>query len=164
MDKTEFRVLIKLYFLSRKTLSKAKGILKKYNSDSVPSYKIVQKWFTKFRCGRMSTEIISSSGFPNEMTTPKIINKIHNIILNDPKVEVCEIAEVVFISTEHVVNILHSYLFIKKQCNFHAFNYLSPDSQHFNTILSHHVIFIITFSDRFIMDWVISLCGWSPPL
>ena len=93
----------------------------------------------------MGTEIISSSGLPNEITTPKIINKNHNIVLNDPKMEVRKIADVVSLSTEHVVNISHTYLFIKKQCNFHAFNYLSPNSQHFNTILFHYVIFIITF-------------------
>ena len=42
-----------------------------------------------------------------------MINKIHDIILNDPKVKVSEIAEIVFISTECVVNILHTHLFMK---------------------------------------------------
>ena len=37
-------------------------------------------------------EFIPSLGRPNEITTPKMINKIHNIVLNDPKVKVREIA------------------------------------------------------------------------
>ena len=51
---------------------------------------MVQKWFTEFRYGRTSTETIPSPGRSNEITTPKMINKIYNIVLNDPKVKVKE--------------------------------------------------------------------------
>ena len=43
-----------------------------------------------------------------------MINKIHDIVSNDPKVEVREIAEIVSISTERVFNILHTHLCIRK--------------------------------------------------
>ena len=36
-------------------------------------------------------------GRPNEITTPEMINKIHDIVLNDPKVKVREISEIVSI-------------------------------------------------------------------
>ena len=75
---------------------------------------MVQKWFTKFRCGRTNTETISSPGRPNEITTPEIINKIHDIVLNDPKVKVCKIAEIATIPTEHVGNILQTHLCMRK--------------------------------------------------
>ena len=68
------------------------------------------------RCGRTSTETIPSPGRPNEITTPEMINIIHDIVLNDPKVKVREIAEIVSISTERVVNILHTLLCIRKLC------------------------------------------------
>ena len=55
---------------------------------------MVQKWFTEFRCGRTSTETIPSSGRPNEITIPEMINKIHDIVLNYPKVKVLEVAEI----------------------------------------------------------------------
>ena len=67
-------------------------MLNKY-TDSVSSYGMVQKWFTESRCVRTSTETIPSAGRPNEITTPEMINRIHDAVLNDPKVEVCEIAE-----------------------------------------------------------------------
>ena len=79
-----------------------------------PSCGMVQKWFTEFRCGRTRTEIIPSPGRLNEVTAPEIINKIHNIVLNDPKVR--EIAGIVSISTEHVVNILRTRLCLRKIC------------------------------------------------
>ena len=88
MEKSDFRVLIKRYFLLGKILSEAKAKFDKYYSDSVPSYKMVQKWFTEFRCGCTSTEIIPSLGRPNEITTPEIMNKIHDIVLNEQKVKV----------------------------------------------------------------------------
>ena len=77
---------------------------------------MVQKWFPNFRCGRTSTETIPSLGHPNEITTPEIINKIHDIVLNDWKVKVREIYEIVSISTEHVANIFHRHLCIRKLC------------------------------------------------
>ena len=69
MEKSEFRVLIKHYFLRGKPLSETKAKLDNYYSDSAPSYGIVQKWFTEFRCGRTSTETVPSPGRPNEITT-----------------------------------------------------------------------------------------------
>ena len=54
----------------------------------------------------MSTETIPNPGRPNEITTPEMMNKIHDIVLNDRKVKVHEIPEIVSISTERVVNIL----------------------------------------------------------
>ena len=113
MEKSEFRVLIKHYFLRGKTLLETKAKLDKYHCDSAPSYGMVQKWFTKFHCGRTSTKTIPSPGLPNEITTPEMLNKIHDIVSNYPKVRVREIAKIVSISTERVVNIFHTKLCAK---------------------------------------------------
>ena len=109
LEISEFRVLMKRYFLHRKNLSETKAKLDKYYSDTASSHRMVQKWFTEFHCGRTSTETTPSPGRPNEITTPEMINKIHDIVLNDPKVKVCEIAEIVSISTECMINILHTH-------------------------------------------------------
>ena len=109
-------MLIKHKFLRGKILSETKVKLDEYYSDSAPSYEMVHKWFTEFRCGHTNTETILSPGRPNEITTPEMINTIHDIVLNDPNVKVHEIAETVFISTERVVNILHTHLCVRKLC------------------------------------------------
>ena len=77
---------------------------------------MVQKWFTEFRCGRTSTETIPSPGRRNEITTPEMINKIHDIVLNDPQMKVREIVEIVLILTERVNNILHTHMCMRKLC------------------------------------------------
>ena len=68
---------------------------------------MVQKWFTEFGYGCTSTETIPSPSRPDEINTPEMINKINDIVLNVPKMKVREIAEIVSISTEPVVNIVH---------------------------------------------------------
>ena len=91
MGKNEFCVLFEHYFLLGKTFSETKVKLDKYYSDPASSYEMVQKWFTEFRCVRTSTETIPSPGRLNETTTPEMINKIRDIVLNDPKVKVREL-------------------------------------------------------------------------
>ena len=70
MEKSEFRVMINHYFLREKISSETKAKLDKYYSDCLPSYGVVQKWFSEFRCGRTSTETIQRPGRPDEITTP----------------------------------------------------------------------------------------------
>ena len=116
MEKSDFRVLIKHYFLRGKTISETKVKLDKYYSGYSPSYGMVQKWFAEFRCGRTSTETQPSPGRPNEVTTPEMINKIHDMVLENKKLKVREIAKMVGISNERVCNVLHQHLHMKKLC------------------------------------------------
>ena len=116
MEKNKLRVLIERYFLRGKTLSETKAKFNKYDSDSAPSYGMVHKRFTACRCVRMSTETIPSPGRSNEITISEIINKIHDIVLNDPKVKVREAVEIVSILTELLVNILDTHLCMRKLC------------------------------------------------
>ncbi|GBP54687.1 Histone-lysine N-methyltransferase SETMAR [Eumeta japonica] len=110
MEKSEFRVLIKHYFLRKKTITETKKKLDKYYGDSVPSISMVKKWFTEFRCGRTSTSDAERSGRPKEVITPEIVDKIHEMILDDRRMKVRELAHAVGISTERVHHILHEYL------------------------------------------------------
>lgn len=114
MEKSEFRVLIKHYFLRGKTIKQTEDKLKKYYGDSAPSHGMVHKWFTEFRCGRITTNDAERPGRPIEVTTEDIVNKIHDIVLADRRVKIRELAEAVHISTERVFHILHDILGMKK--------------------------------------------------
>jgi len=74
MEKSEFRVLIKHYFLRKKTISETKKKFDKYYPDSAPSIGMIHKWFSEFRCGRTSTSA-ERSGRPKEFTTPEMVQK-----------------------------------------------------------------------------------------
>ncbi|CAK1588256.1 unnamed protein product [Parnassius mnemosyne] len=113
MEKSEFRVLIKHYFL-RKTITETKAKLDKYYGDSAPSISMVKKWFTEFCCGRTSTEDAERSGRPVEVSSPKTIKKIHDMVLADQRLKVQEIVEAVGISHGSKVSILNDHLGMRK--------------------------------------------------
>lgn len=97
-----------------KTINETEEKLKKYHGDSAPSHGMVHKWFTEFRCGRTSTTDAERPGRPIEVTTEEMVTKIHDIVLEDRRVKVREIAKKVSISNERVFNILHEHLGMKK--------------------------------------------------
>ncbi|KAL0901883.1 hypothetical protein ABMA27_007038 [Loxostege sticticalis] len=113
MDKTEFRVLIKHYFLRGKTIKQTEEKLKKYYGDAAPSHGMVHKWLTEFRLGRMTNDA-ERPGRPIEVTTEAMVNKIHDIVLEDRRVKIREIADAMHISNERVLYVLHNILGMKK--------------------------------------------------
>ena len=76
---------------------------------------MVHKWFTEFRCGRISTNDAERAGRGKEVTSQEMIDKIHDIVLNDRRFKVLEISETVNISVGYVWHILHECLGIRKQ-------------------------------------------------
>ena len=114
MEKNEFRAVIKHFFLKKKTAMEIKAELDEVHGDSAPSYKTVCFWVNEFKRGRTSTNDEQRCGRPSEVTTPEIIEKIHGIVLEDRRVKVREIADIVRISNEWVHNILHEHLAMKK--------------------------------------------------
>lgn len=64
---------------------------------------MTHKWFTEFRCGR-----------PKDVITEEIINKIHDMVLDDPKVKEREIAKATDISIGSVVSVSHEELHMRK--------------------------------------------------
>jgi [histone H3]-lysine36 N-dimethyltransferase SETMAR len=114
MEKDEFRVLIKHYFLMGKNTVETKTWLDECYPDSAPSKATICRWFADFKRGRVSTNDAERSGRPKEVVTPENIKKIHKIILNDRKVKLIEIAETLKISKERVGHIVHEYLDMRK--------------------------------------------------
>jgi hypothetical protein len=91
-----------------------KEMLDKHYGESAPSIRTVYKWFQNFHSGHMSTSNAERSGRPVEATTPEIVDKIHDMVMDDRRVMVREIASAVGISSERVHNILHQHLNMRK--------------------------------------------------
>ena len=68
-------------------------MLAKYYKESAPSHGMVHKWFTEFRCDHISTSDDERPGRPKEVTSQEMINKIHDIVLNNRRLNVREISE-----------------------------------------------------------------------
>ena len=116
MEKNEFRAVIKHYYLKKWTAAQIKAELGEVHGDSAPSLKTIYFWINEFKRGRTRTEDEARSGRPVEVTTPEMIAKIHRIVMDDRRMKVRDIAEIVGISVDRVHNILHEKLEMKKLC------------------------------------------------
>ena len=62
--------------------------LARYYKESASSHGMVDKWFTEFRGGRISTSDAERPGRLQEVTSQEMIDKIHDIALNDRRLKV----------------------------------------------------------------------------
>lgn len=94
MENPEFRVLIKHCFLMKKNTVQTQKLLEKCYNESAPSKTTICRWFSEFKRGRTDTDDAERSGRPYEVATPENINKTLEIILNNRKVKLQEIADI----------------------------------------------------------------------
>ena len=68
---------------------------------------MIEKWIGVFKRGCTSTNDAERLGRPKDVTTPEIIGKIRDIVLDDPKVKARELAEAAGKSIGSAIEILH---------------------------------------------------------
>ena len=68
----------------------------------------------QFKRGDFSTCDVPRPGRPKTVTTPEIVDQIHELILEDRRISVKSIAEQLDISRERVGSIIHEDLDIRK--------------------------------------------------
>ena len=88
--------------------------LEKFYGDSAPSKTTICRWYAEFKRGRTDTEDAERSGRPNEAVTPETINKVHQIVFENRKLKLREIADTLKISYGSVYAILHEHLSMRK--------------------------------------------------
>ncbi|XP_065658445.1 histone-lysine N-methyltransferase SETMAR-like [Hydra vulgaris] len=82
--------------------------------DSAPSFTTVKFWAAEFKCDCQSLGDDEHSGCPKTATTDENIAKVHQLVLDNRRIKVREIAEVMNISKERVCHILHENLSMRK--------------------------------------------------
>ncbi|XP_017794503.1 PREDICTED: uncharacterized protein LOC108576094 [Habropoda laboriosa] len=114
MDNLEHRAVIKFFVKKGLTPIEIFTEMKNVLDDNAPSYTTVKKWAAEFKHGHTSLQDNSRSGRPKTATTEEIMIKVHNIVLQDRRLKVSEIARDVGISDERVHHILTKELGMKK--------------------------------------------------
>jgi len=84
-----------LFPLQCKALNEIYAILKgkKILREHAPSYATVKNWVAQFKRGDFSTCDAPRPGRPKTVTTPEIIDQIHELILEESRISVKSIAE-----------------------------------------------------------------------
>ena len=84
-----------------------------YHNDC-PSYDVVKHWCKQFKCGRMSIHDEPRSGRPSTSCDDDPIHKVEQMILEDRRVKVKNIAVELGINQGSVFDIIHSELNMTK--------------------------------------------------
>jgi histone-lysine N-methyltransferase SETMAR len=116
MDKIEYRAVIQFFVKEGLTPNEIHSKFIKVYGDSSHSFSTIKKLAAKFKHGRTSLEDDSCEARPESATPPEIIEQVHDMVLDDWRMKVREIAETIGISKELVGYILHEELDMKKIC------------------------------------------------
>jgi len=106
----EMRAVINLFFLRGKAPKEIHTILTETVGERAPSYATVKSWAAQFKRGDFSTCDAPRPERPKTVTTPEIIDQIHELILEDRRISAKSIAEQLDISHKRVVSIIHEDL------------------------------------------------------
>jgi len=110
----ETRAVIKFFFLQGKAAKEIHTILTETLGEHALSYATVKNWVAQFKHGNFSTCDAPRRGRPKTVTTPEIIDQIHELILEDHRISAKSIAERLGISRERVGSIIHEDLDMRK--------------------------------------------------
>jgi transposase len=114
MDKSDYSAVIKFFVKEGLTQNEIHSKFIKVYGGSSPSFSRSKEWAAEFKRGRNRLEVIPRLGRPKNATKPEIIEQVHDLLLDDRRIKVLEIAENIGISKERVRYILHEELVIKK--------------------------------------------------
>jgi len=101
-------------YLQGKAPKEIHAILTEILGEYAPSYATVKNWVVQFKRGGFSTCDALRPGRPKTVTTPEIIDQIHELILEERRISAKSIAEQLGISRERAGSIIHEDLNIRK--------------------------------------------------
>ena len=103
-----------VFFLQGKAPKEMHTILPETLGEHAPSYATVKNWVIQFKRVDFSTRDAPHPGRPITVTTPEIIDQIHELILVNRWISAKSIAEQLGISRELVGSIIHDDLDMRK--------------------------------------------------
>jgi len=113
MDKNEYRAVIKFFVKEGLMPNEIHSKFIKGYGDSSPLFSTIKKWAAELKRDRTSLEDDPCERRPKSATPPEIIEQVHNMVLDDWRMKVHEIAETIGVSKERVGYILHEELDMK---------------------------------------------------
>ena len=97
-DVKEQRICIKFCFKLNKTAAETHRMLKEAFGEQALNQARTFEWFKRFRDGRESVEDRKHSGRPSSCTTPKMIAKVPEVILEDRRQTIYDVCNGVGLS------------------------------------------------------------------
>lgn len=136
MEKNEYRAVIKFLFLEGTAPKQIHERLLKVYKDSSPSIRTVERWVREFKRGRTSLADDPREGRPKTASTPKIVEKIQEMVLEDRRLTERDLEEALGISLGSVSHILSEILGFRKLCAQWVPHSLTMEQKHIRMRLS----------------------------
>lgn len=136
MEKIKYRAVIEFLFLKGVEPKEIHEQLFEVYKDSSPSLATVYNWVAEFKRGRTSLEDDPRQGRPKSASTPEIIAKIQDMVLEDRRLTERDLVEAVDISLGSVNHILSEVLGFKKVCAQWVPHSLTMEQKHIRMRLS----------------------------
>jgi len=105
------------------------AILTETLGEYAQSYATVKNWVARFQCGDFSTCVVPRPRRPKKVTTPEIIDQIHELILEHRRISAKSIAEQMGILRERVGSIINEDLDMRTLSAKWVPKYLNADKK-----------------------------------
>jgi histone-lysine N-methyltransferase SETMAR len=129
IHKYEQRSVIKFLFLQKNKSRKIHEELVEVYTDSALSYPAVTFWCRRFKRGNFSLDDEASGRPETTVITPDNIDKVEDLILEDRRIKVREIADETGISIGSVEKILHDHLGVRKLVSLWVPKFLTAEQK-----------------------------------
>ena len=116
MEKIGHRYVIQYFHLKGLSQTNIKAELDSTLGKSASSFTTIKYWVAEFKRGLTNCQDKDPSGRSNEVTSPEMVKKIHKMVLDDRRLKVHELADMVGISKSSVHHILPENLDMRKLC------------------------------------------------
>jgi hypothetical protein len=116
MNKLEYRSVIKFLTLEGETPKNVHERMTKVYGVTCPSYTTVKNWARDVCFGKEQNRSEPCSGWPSTAVTDESIQAVVDIIMEDRRITLDEIAHILGISYERVHHIIHQDLEISNVC------------------------------------------------
>jgi histone-lysine N-methyltransferase SETMAR len=126
IDKTGYHAVIKFFVKEDLMPHEIHSKFIKVYVDFSPLFSTTKKWAAEFKRGLYDDP---RKGHTKSATPPEIIEQVHDMLLDDQRVKVHEIAETIGISKECVGYTLHVELDMKKLCARWVLRLLTADQK-----------------------------------
>ena len=103
MEKWEYRAVMKFFQLKGKTPTEIKAELDSVYGNTAPSFTTAKFWAAEFKRSRRSIYDKECSGWSKTVTTDEMIDYVHEIVNNDRRLILKELAEAAGLSTNRCV-------------------------------------------------------------
>ena len=116
MEKIGHRYVISYFHLKGLSPTNIKAELDFTLGESDLSFTTVKYWVAEFKRRRISCQNEHHSGRPIEVITPDMVKKFHKMILDDRRLKIRELAEMIGILKSAIHRILTNDLKMRKLC------------------------------------------------